>query len=82
MVFGAFWRVFAKTRKSENHEYFPYVRSETIGISCEVQVGYRTAPPWGVKVVPEGLKVVLEGLKALQGILIQEAGRLGEPARG
>ena len=35
-----------------------------------------------LKVVPEGPKVVLEGLKALQGILIQEAGRLGEPARG
>ena len=34
------------------------------------------------KMVPEGLKVVLEGLKALQGRLIQEAGRLGEPARG
>ena len=29
-----------------------------------------------LKVVPEGLKVVLEGLEALQGRLIQEAGRL------
>ena len=35
-----------------------------------------------LKVLPEGPKVVLEGLKALQGRLIQEAGRLGEPARG
>ena len=40
------------------------------------------AVPWGLKVVPEELKVVLEGLKALQGRLIQEAGWLGEPARG
>ena len=39
-------------------------------------------PQWGLKVLPEGPKVVLEGLKALQGRLIQEAGRLGEPARG
>ena len=48
----------------------------------EVSVECWKAIQGRLKVVPEGPKVVLEGLKALQGRLIQEAGRLGEPARG
>ena len=63
-------------------DIFPYVRRETQGRDAEVSVECWKAIQGRLKVVPEGPKVVLEGLKALQGRLIQEAGRLGEPARG
>ena len=65
--FGAFWRVCAKTRKSENHECFPYVCSETIGLRGEHFLECWKAIQGRLKLVQEVLKVVLEGLKALQG---------------